>query len=110
MKNIILVLLMIFASSCLNDRKEIIEYYPTGEVECRSYVDKQGVYEGDLTCFYRNGTIKNITPFDNHHINGIVKKYYANGAIRSEQYFKNGKPFGLLKENFKNGRLEYMAV
>ena len=90
--------------------REEVKYYPTGEVEYRAPLDEQGLFNGEVKNFYRNGIVKNIMPFRNNHINGLIKRYYPNGNLESTEFCKNGESFGPIKQYYPNGKLKYETM
>ncbi len=94
--------------SCTQNEKT--NYYPTGEIKFRAPIDEQGVYNGEVIYYYRNGNIQAQMPFYHHHINGIVRKYYSNGILESTEECRNGVRFGKLKQYYPTGQLKYEAV
>lgn len=104
--NLVLIILFVVLLSACKKREEI-EYYSTGEIKLRAPLDEEGVYDGEVTYFHKNGAVKSKIPFRNHHINGVLKKYYQNGKLESTETFINGKNDGVLKQFYLNGKLEY---
>lgn len=58
---------------------ESIEYFPYSEE----------VLDGETHRFHENGTLKEVTTFQNGKLNGEVKTYYANGQLRRHDFFKD---------------------
>ena len=82
-------------------------YYPTGELLERAPVDQDGVYEGEVDGFYKNGTVEYRLPFHRHHLNGLVQRYYPTGVLESTEVCQNGETFGQVKQYYPTGRLKY---
>lgn len=100
--------LLLLLSSC--GQREEVGHYPTGEVEYRAPLDEQGVFNGEVISFYKNGKIRNILPYQAHHINGLVRRYYANGTLKSTEFYKKGSYFGKINEYYLNGKIKYQAT
>lgn len=98
-------LFVLLLASC--GPKEEVEYYSTGEVECRAPLNERGQYDGEVKSFYKNGMVKNTMPFHNNRINGLIRRYYPNGKLESTEFFKNGQNFGPIKHYYPTGQLEY---
>jgi hypothetical protein len=83
--------------------------YPTGEIEYQAPLNAQGLYDGEVKTFYKNGSLKAIRPYYKSRITGEVIRYYPNGKLESTEYFKNGETFGPVKQYYPTGQLKYEA-
>ncbi|TGE20994.1 toxin-antitoxin system YwqK family antitoxin [Hymenobacter metallicola] len=98
--------LCMFGIAACSPQQEVT-YYPTGEVERRALLDAEGVYDGDVTSYFRNGKVQRVLPFRHHHINGVVRWYDSSGVLSHTQTYKDGKVDGARKEYYPTGKLEY---
>lgn len=68
-----------------NGKKEGIWHYSYETGELKSEIEyKNGIENGTLKLWHRNGTLKMITTNVNGKTNGLWQEYYENGQIKEE--------------------------
>lgn len=63
---------------------------------------KNGVVEGEVKNFYKNGKLKSNATFVNGVLEGPAKEFFENGNMRSSKIIKKGKPDGPFKLYYDN--------
>ena len=101
-------LMLLFLPAC--GAQEEVGYYPSGEVEYRAPLDKQGVFNGEVKNFYKDGKVKSVLPFHAHRINGLVKRFYPNGILQFTEMYVDGSQLGPEVKYYPNGGLQYKIM
>lgn len=99
------IVALLILSSC--GAQVEVGHYPSGEVKYRAPLDNHGIFDGEVKYFYKNGNIKSVFQFHNHHINGLVRRFYPSGVLQSNEIYVNGLQFGPEVKYYPNGGLEY---
>ncbi len=68
---------------------------------------KDGILNGKVQYFHRNGKLESSVPYKKGKIHGMVSTYYDSGQIRSRIHYVNGTRGGSKGEIFwdKNGKV-----
>lgn len=82
------------------------EYYLTGEIKNRYYIDENGKYNGSYIQFYKNGNTKVKFSYEHGILNGIVPDYYPSGELLREVLYINDRVNGTIKLWHINGKLQ----
>lgn len=72
-KLIMLSLSLIFISNCSNDIKR--EYYNSGELKSEYLITSEGLPDGEMKIFYKDGVIKEIIPYSKGLISDTIKYF-----------------------------------
>ena len=67
-------------------------------------------YTGYCKTVYLSGNTKEIRPFYNGKVEGVIYEYYDNGNKKSEREFKENRQHGFFKQWKFDGSLEYYAL
>ena len=68
---------------------------------------KDGVVNGHMIAYYRNGQIQEDVEFKKGIPHGNYKLYYEDGTLMKEGNTKDGKKEGLHKSYYENGQVEF---
>ena len=86
---------------------EGIGYYQTGEIKYK--VTYPITPKGKCTFYFKNGSISEITNYENGKIDGLIKKYYPNGNKFSFTNYSRGIKEGKYQSFHLNGKTKRKA-
>lgn len=66
--------------------------------------DKNTIFAGARTTYFRNGKERAVLHYENGILNGDYKEYYENGLVKQSGYYLNGKQTGLFTDFQDNGQ------
>ena len=89
--------------------KEVLQHYPTGELQ-RRHVEIDGKKEGEMTEYFKDGKVQMIRQFVNDMQSGKTTVYYPTGAIREVQYYTDGKLDGGDTLFYEDGKPEFIRT
>lgn len=97
-----------YNSTIENNMEKVVYIYHPNNVDYCIYPLKTGyiLRHGVGKCFFKNGRIAEIIPYENDRKHGIAKTYYENGALMYETPFKYNRRDGYIKLYGKNGKLK----
>lgn len=95
-----------------NKPEEYIEYYDSGKVSLKTFIDKEGKLNGKTTVYYENGNIKAEGEYDNGEKNGMWRYYYENRKLKITESYFNGiaKIVTYTKAEKKNQKVNLMYL
>lgn len=103
MKNLFLLILLCFLSSCLQKEKEV-EKYGDGSIKYEvTLVD--GKRHGELVKYYPDGSVEGTSTWKQGMLHGTSTVYYSNGKIAQVNMFQNGVRYGRSEFYSENGAL-----
>lgn len=108
MLSVFLLMLGCLVTACDRQREET-GYHANGTLEHRVRLDANGLYNGDMVHYYKDGKVESILPFTHGEIHGLVLKYYPSGELYAKEKWQAGKRVGLSEYYFKNGKPKYKA-
>ena len=77
--NLIFLLFILLNISCIQQRKEVLEYYPDGQLKSKYYINDDSIVDGSRVVFYPSGNV-------------YYKENYASGKnIDSIVFFRDKK-------------------
>jgi len=79
-KTLILVIILVFASSIECFAKTVKEYYPTGSIKYVAHYNSQNQLNGWYKFYYPNGQLKEQGHYKNDKLVGTVQRYYPDGS------------------------------
>ncbi|MFT6747364.1 MAG: antitoxin component YwqK of YwqJK toxin-antitoxin module [Glaciecola sp.] len=77
-------------------------FYALSGVKIRTEKYNNGILNGQLTTYYKNGNIKAETTYNKGIAEGLQEEFYANGNIRSSKKVVGGKTEGPFKLYYDN--------
>ncbi|MBO5441638.1 MAG: hypothetical protein J6A09_03640, partial [Alphaproteobacteria bacterium] len=81
-------------------------YYKDEDIELQVKMNfKDGILDGVLEGYFRDGKLKNEGYYKNGKQEGTWKNYYENGQLLAEENFKDGKQEGGMKIYYMDGKL-----
>lgn len=93
-----------------NSRKQIRDYYITGELlselSCISidkYDDSKSVFDGEFINYFKSGKVEGKWTFVKGKLEGECVEYYENGLVSFHGYFKKGELDGIYTEFSEDG-------
>jgi hypothetical protein len=86
--------------------KEVIEYFPNGEIRSVKEVDDKGKKNGWHKIYYPNGQLQHKVQYRSDTIHGLKFQYYEDGTLMSQFEFYHGICNGRFKKYFANGKLQ----
>lgn len=97
-----------YNSTIQNDIEKVEYIYHPKNVAYCIYPLKTGyvVRHGVGKCFFKNGRIAEIIPYENDRKHGIAKTYYEHGTLMYETPFKYNRKNGYTKLYGKNGKFK----
>ena len=95
--------------SCSPKSEEIVTTYVTGEVS-RRHTEINGIKEGKMTEYFKDGSIKAEMEFKNGLQIGKSVIYYPSGKVRQVQYYEEGKLHGADTMFYENGKPEFLRT
>jgi hypothetical protein len=83
--------------------------YIEGKIKS-TVIYKNGIREGWLTTYFKNGGVQNRTLYINNEANGRGFEFYANGKLKYSGNWKDGKIFGNVNwYNIQGNLVSYMC-
>ena len=108
MKNLLLVFLLVFFSSCETEKVRI--YYESGEIR-RSGQTKSGLKVGLWTDYYENGLVKSKVSYnDIGNADGECLLWHPNGELKMKSHCVNGRLDGTIQFWYANGKLKTEGI
>ena len=105
-----ILVLIVFLIACQSEKskpKEILQYYPTGEVS-RKHTEINQKKEGLMTDYYLDGSVKIERMFENDIQVGKSTIYYQSGKVKEVQYYLDGKLTGGDTVFYESGNLQFL--
>lgn len=124
-------LILLFITGCENKEKDIVGFFPSGEVKYRGSI-KEGKRNGTWVYYDKKGDTTGLFHYNNGSLflretyikgnlaiveelrdsipNGKTIMYYHNGKVKSMSTFKDGKEDGIFKEYFPNGVIRVSGI
>lgn len=103
-QNLIILLLVVSISSCVNKTQPIQEtyvnnngllvlkqYHKNGKLKSEQFFALDTIQQGESLRFYENGNVETRVNFFNGEKNGMEETYYQNGNRKYIGFYKNGK-------------------
>jgi antitoxin component YwqK of YwqJK toxin-antitoxin module len=104
MKQILIVVLIIFISGCFHKR-EIIETYNDGSLKIvKDYIDRYKYYQRE---YYVSGNLREEKVFVNGLQDSIQTFFGEDGNRRGEIHFREGLRNGMTYEIYRNGQIAF---
>ena len=69
----------------------LVCYYQNGTIQLEEFSNENGNLQGIQKYFYPNAQLRNQFQYEDGTLNGEQKQYYENGKIKREVFFENGK-------------------
>jgi antitoxin component YwqK of YwqJK toxin-antitoxin module len=69
----------------------LVCYYQNGTIQMEEFSNENGNLQGIQKYFYPNAQLRNQFQYEDGTLNGEQKQYYENGKIKREVFFENGK-------------------
>ena len=110
MRNILIILVCFSLYSCSDDLNEQINYYPSGKIKERTFVDEQKRTQGTGYTYFENGNIQAESEYSNGKLNGLYKEFYSNGKLKAKGHFQNGIEIDSTSVYFETGKLNMVFV
>jgi hypothetical protein len=104
MKNLQILLVIFLAFGCKSPEQE---FYDTGELRAKYYLDENGEYQGKVISYYKNGQIEEEAFFEHGIAEGLIIKYDSLGNLYAKGNFANGKEEGVFEYFHPNGDLDF---
>lgn len=95
-----MLLLSIFA--CKAEKKEIVTYYTTGEVQVVAPIDIDSLAHGLVRYFYKNRALKAEYFYEHGKMNGKYIKFYRSGNLEVNGNYKDGLKSGIITYYYDN--------
>lgn len=89
--------------------REVLQYYPTGEVQ-RRHTEIDGQKEGEMTEYFKDGSVQMIRRFEDDLQAGKTTVYYPSGRLREVQYYVEGKLDGGDTLFYEDGSPEFIRT
>ena len=88
-----------------NKPEEYIEYYESGQVKFKGFIDKDGNANGITTYYYENGNKQAEGMFENNKLQGEWTYFKENGVLTKKEKFTLGE-LNSSKQYYQNGQLK----
>ena len=106
---IFILLIISLLSSCKDDKKPVVSYWPDGKVKSELFYT-DGKLDGLCKWYYSNGNPSMEATYSNNVLNGPSTRWYENGNLEEKSYYIDNKYDGVVEEYNVFGTLVKMST